>query len=126
MTTADDANLIAAENSQPVQFCLQPDDTFAVSNTLGTEDSADDSDVVYICSDGELQLFNTKEAAKYMDWCRTVVLKLAEIPGPGELNCKPMADGVGFRIQVDSDSNSDYLIEMVDERGNSVLGGSGD
>jgi hypothetical protein len=123
LTTADDASLIAAENSPPVQFCLQPDDTFAVSNTLGTEESDDDSDVVQICLDGELHLYNTKQADYY--GCRTVVLKLAEKPGPEELNCKPMADGVGFRIQVVSDSNSDYLVEMVD-RGNPVLGGSGD
>jgi hypothetical protein len=122
LTIADDASLIAAENSPPVQFCLQPDDTFAVSNTLGTEESDDDSDVVQICPDGELHLYNTKEAAEY--GCRTVVLKLAEKPGPEELNCKPMADGVPFRIQVDSDFNSDYLVEMVDI--DPVLGGSGD
>jgi hypothetical protein len=64
----------------PVQFCLQPDNSFVVQNRLGTDDTADDANVVQICPDGALYLQTPSNASASN--CNTVNLRLAQIP-PG-------------------------------------------
>lgn len=77
-TLPDDANTVATKNYSPVQFCLQPDNTFVVQNVLGTEDPADDSNIVQICADGALSLYNTTRSAATT--CNTVHLQIADVP----------------------------------------------
>jgi hypothetical protein len=64
----------------PVQFCLQPDNSFVVQNRLGTDDTADDANVVQICPGNILYLQTPSKAASSN--CNTVTLRLAQIP-PG-------------------------------------------
>jgi hypothetical protein len=64
----------------PVQFCLQPDNSFVVQNRLGTDDTADDANVVQICPGSILYLQAPSKAASSN--CNTVTLRLAQIP-PG-------------------------------------------
>jgi hypothetical protein len=106
-----------------VQFCLQPDDSFVVRNTLGTpNDTADNSNVVQICPestvpypDGVLYLYNTTRAAN--SECEIVELKRVDLP------CVPVPDNQEFRIRIFSGSNPDYLVGMV-ENGEQVLTGT--
>ena len=64
----------------PVQFCLQPDDTFVVQN-LGTQDPANDANVVQICPlDGAVYLHTERNAA--IRGCNTVRLQIAVTPPP--------------------------------------------
>jgi hypothetical protein len=62
----------------PVQFCLQPDNTFVVQN-LGTQDPSDDANIVQICpSDGAVYLHTASAAA--IRGCNTVQLQIAVAP----------------------------------------------
>jgi hypothetical protein len=75
----DTASAIDLYNSQPVQFCLQPDNSFVVTNSAGTEDDpSDDSNVVQICEDGGLSLYSHTNPVE--PGCNTVVLELAPDP----------------------------------------------
>jgi hypothetical protein len=75
----DTASAIDLYNSQPVQFCLQPDNSFVVTNSAGTEDDpSDDSNVVQICEDGGLSLYSPTNPVE--PGCNTVVLELAPDP----------------------------------------------
>jgi hypothetical protein len=58
-------NAAVASNGDyfPVQFCLQPDNTFVVQNRLGTDDTSDDANVVQICPDSVLYLHSASVAA---------------------------------------------------------------
>lgn len=80
---------------------------------MGTEDSADDSNVVQICADGALYLYNATRAAQTAaapTACKIVVLKRAQIPGPQAKDCIPVPAGKEFRIKA---SNSNYLNGLV-------------
>lgn len=110
----------------PVQFCLQPDDTFVVQN-LGTQDPADDANIVQICpGDGAVYLHTADIAA--IRRCTTIRLQIAEdpsptipstttsatptptptIPSPVPSACIPVADGQEFRISLVG-SSTEYL-----------------
>jgi len=91
----------------PVQFCLQPDDTFVVQNRLGTDDTSDDANVVQICLDSVLYLQSASIAASSN--CNTVRLRLIQLnpsypvtttasttfatPSPSVSACVPVPDG---------------------------------
>jgi hypothetical protein len=68
----------------PVQFCLQPDNSFVVQNRLGTNDTADDANVVQVCPDqyGNNVLYLQTPTVAASSNCNTVTLRLAQIP-PG-------------------------------------------
>jgi hypothetical protein len=81
---------------------------------LGTEDSADDSNVVQICADGALYLYNTTRAAETAAGptaCKTVVLERAQAPSPETRDCVAVPDSE-FRIKVVR--SSDYLTGLVE------------
>lgn len=122
-------NLAVSTNGDffPVQFCLQPDDTFVVQNRLGTEDTSDDANVVQICPDSVLYFHSAAVAASPR--CNTVRLRLVQLnpsypitttssstsetpfpttsPSPSVSACVPVPDGQEFRISI-VDSR-DYL-----------------
>ena len=116
-------NLAVSTNGDyfPVQFCLQPDDTFVVQNRLGTEDTSDDANVVQICPDSVLYLHSAAVAASPR--CNTVRLRLVQInpsypspttssttsatPSPSVSACVSVPDGQEFRVSVVG--SSEYL-----------------
>ena len=68
LQTSEDSNMY------PVQFCLQPDNTFVVQN-LGTQDPNDDASIVQICpGDGAVYLHTASAAA--IRGCTTVRLQI--------------------------------------------------
>lgn len=110
----------------PVQFCLQPDDTFVVQNRLGTDDTSDDANVVQICPDSALYLHSASVAASPR--CNTVRLRLVQLnpsypvtststssstssptssPSPSVSACVPVPEGQEFRVSVVG--SSEYL-----------------
>jgi hypothetical protein len=116
----------------PVQFCLQPDNTFVVQNRLGTDDTSDDANVVQICPDGILYLQNAANAAS--QGCNTVTLRLVQLPPsypvpttittssttsstttststPSVSACVPVPDSQEFRVSIVG--NSGYLTGAV-------------
>jgi len=56
----------------PVEFCLNPDNTFTVSNPAGANGLAN---VVQVCSDGVVYLFDSTTATQ--STCNTVTLVYA-------------------------------------------------
>jgi hypothetical protein len=60
----------------PVQFCLQPDNTFVVQN-LGTQDPNDDANIVQICPDDGAVYLHTAAAAAIRG-CTTVRLQIVD------------------------------------------------
>jgi hypothetical protein len=115
-------NAAVASNGDyfPVQFCLQPDNTFVVQNRLGTDDTSDDANVVQICPDSVLYLHSASVAAS--QGCNTVRLRLVQVnpsypvttasstssetpsptisPSPSVSACVPVPDGQEFRVSV--------------------------
>jgi hypothetical protein len=79
----DSYNVYSDGDYFPVQFCLQPDNTFVVQNRLDTNDTTDDANVVQVCADDVLYLQTPAVAASSN--CNTVILRLAQIP-PGYPN----------------------------------------
>ena len=122
-------NFAASSNGDyfPVQFCLQPDNTFVVQNRLGTDDPSDDANVVQICPDSALYLHSAAVAASPR--CNTVRLRLVQLnpsypvtstssttsatpsstssPSPSVSACVPVPDGQEFRVSVVG--SSEYL-----------------
>lgn len=105
----------------PVQFCLQPDDSFVVQNRLGTDDTSDDANVVQICPDSLLYLYKPSIAAG--SGCNTVRLRLAQVPPgysipttttatssatptptPSPSVCVPVPDGQEFHVSLVGES----------------------
>jgi hypothetical protein len=125
----------------PVQFCLQPDDTFVVQNRLGTDDPSDDANVVQICPDSALYLHSASVAASPR--CNTVRLRLVQLnpsypvtstssttsatpsstssPSPSVSACVPVPDGQEFRVSVVG--SSEYLTGA--DGGNSPVSSDG-
>jgi hypothetical protein len=78
----------------PVQFCLQPDNTFVVQSQGNfLDDPADDSNVVKLCSASGAVYLTTASKAPY-NGCLTARLQIAPVPNR-------------FRIRLAS--NSQYL-----------------
>jgi len=104
-----------------VQFCLQPDDdTFIVQNRQGTDDPADDSNVVQMCESDlkqrVLHLYSSTRAVA--PGCNIVVLKLAELPSPEVQDCVPVPDGQEFRLQI---ADSSYYLGGLVQNGEQML-----
>lgn len=109
----DDMDAIMNSNFNPVQFCLQPNNTFVVQN-LGNDkqDPADDANVVQICSDGVIYLHT--EAIAATSGCNTIRLEIAQAPPPPyvpPVGCPASSvripDGTQFRIR--SSQSNRYL-----------------
>lgn len=76
----DDISAYNSGDYYPVQFCLQPDDTFVVQNLGDINKPNDDANIVQMCaagSDNFLQLHNAAVAASSSN-CNTVRLRIAQ------------------------------------------------
>lgn len=132
LTNADDAGTYSSGDYYPVQFCLQSDDSFIVVNRLGTEDTADDANIVQMCQETNgqgdqinvLHLFTPANAVS--STCNTITLRLARpqgysiptsptttsvsttaSPSASVSACVPVPDGQEFRLSLVG--TSDYL-----------------
>jgi hypothetical protein len=76
----DDLDAFENSNMFPVQFCLQPDNTFVVQNQGNDkQDPADDANLVQICpADGAVYLYTADRALT--SGCSTVRLQIAPVP----------------------------------------------
>jgi hypothetical protein len=76
----DDLNTFQAYHMFPVQFCLQPDNTFVVQSQGNfLEDPADDSNVVKLCAASGAVYLTTASKAPY-NGCLTARLQIAPVP----------------------------------------------
>lgn len=122
LTYVDDAGTVSSGDYYLVQFCLQPDDSFVVVNRLGTEDTADDANIVQMCQEKNgqgdqinfLHLFTLANAIS--STCNTITLRLARPPVPtyptttsvsttaspsaSVIACVPVPDGQEFRLSL--------------------------
>lgn len=132
LINADDAGTYSSGDFYPVQFCLQSDDSFVVVNRLGTEDTADDANIVQMCQETNgqgdqvnvLHLFTPANAVS--STCNTITLRLARpqgytiptsptttsasttaSPSASVSACVPVPDGQEFRLSLVG--TSDYL-----------------